>query len=149
MKKIRFDRISPSALSIRDLGLSQRDTNSVNHSVRHWVSSPLSQSHQLQTRQPEIISYPDLFLMKPKARSGQARKFSFFDRLDCERMTWVLSSACAIMAWAIHSFCKVFSSVQINILLKKWFIRLNITCNHFYLIFSDFLKLSNGVNKDL
>ena len=30
---------------------------------------------------------PDLLLMKPKVRSGQIRKFSFFDLLDCERMT--------------------------------------------------------------
>ena len=29
---------------------------------------------------------PDLSLMKPKVRSGQIRKFSFFDLLDCEQM---------------------------------------------------------------
>ena len=45
---------------------------------------------------------PDLLLLKPKARSGQIRKFSFFDLLDCERVTWVLSPARA-MACAIHS----------------------------------------------
>ena len=39
---------------------------------------------------------------KPKARSGQVRKFSCFDWLDCQRMTRVLSPAHA-MACAIHS----------------------------------------------
>ena len=71
-------------------------TNSVSHSVRHWVSPPLSQSHKQQTRQSEIIFYPDLLLTKLKAISGQVRKSNFFDWLDCERMNWVLSSAHAI-----------------------------------------------------
>ena len=31
-----------------------------------------------------LISYPDLLMTKPKARSGQARKFNFFDGLGCE-----------------------------------------------------------------
>ena len=44
---------------------------------------------------------PDPLLMKPKARSGQIRKFSFFDLLDCEQVTWVLSPTRA-MACAIH-----------------------------------------------
>ena len=31
-----------------------------------------------------LISYPDLLMTKPKARSGQAREFNFFDGLGCE-----------------------------------------------------------------
>ena len=31
-----------------------------------------------------LISYPDLLMTKPKARSGQVRKFNFFDGLGCE-----------------------------------------------------------------
>ena len=31
-----------------------------------------------------LISYPHLLMTKPKARSGQAREFNFFDGLGCE-----------------------------------------------------------------
>ena len=34
-----------------------------------------------------LISYPDLLMTKPKARSGQVGKFNFFDWLGCEQMT--------------------------------------------------------------
>ena len=36
--------------------------------------------------------YPDLLLMKPMTRSGQVRNFNFFYWLNCEWMTWVLST---------------------------------------------------------
>ena len=58
-----------------------------------------------QTLENEI-SYPDLLSKKPKARSGQLRKFMFFwigfsNCLDSEGMTYVLSSERAI-AYAIN-----------------------------------------------
>ena len=31
-----------------------------------------------------LISYPDLLMTKPRVRSGQVRKFNFFDWLGCE-----------------------------------------------------------------
>ena len=31
-----------------------------------------------------LISHPDLLLLKPRARSGQVRKFNFSDWLDCD-----------------------------------------------------------------
>ena len=33
------------------------------------------------------ISHPDLLSTKPKARSGQVIKFTFYDWLDCEEET--------------------------------------------------------------
>jgi len=38
----------------------------------------------LATKNVRVIWYPDLLFTNPKARSGQERKFSFFDWLDCE-----------------------------------------------------------------
>ena len=32
----------------------------------------------------KVISYPDLLLTKPKAKSGKVRRFNFFDWPDCE-----------------------------------------------------------------
>ena len=115
---------------------SQRVTKSVNHSVRHWVSPTLSQSHRQQTRWPEIILNPDLLLTKPKAISGQARKFNFLEWLQCERMTWVLSSAHAIWheQFIFFFFCKDSSSDQINIFTKEVVFHLNITCKTIFIL---------------
>ena len=58
---------------------------------------------------------PDLSLMKPKVRSGQIRKFSFFDLLDCEQNNDVSVVSCTRYGVCnLLVLYEVFSSFQIN-----------------------------------
>ena len=79
-----------------------------------------------------VTSRSDLLLTDPKARSGQVRKFKFFDWLDCERITRVLSSARGL-ACAIHSL-QLTLSIQINIFTGKVVFRLKITCKTIFIL---------------
>ena len=63
-------------------------------SMFQWEKKP--NSFAINSPLESIISYPDLLLTKLKAISGQVRKFNYFDWLDCERMTRVLSPVRAI-----------------------------------------------------
>ena len=62
------------------------------------------------------------------------RKFNFFDWLDCERMTKVLSTVNAMACAQKVILCKVFSSVQINIFTEEVVFRLNINCKTIFIL---------------
>ena len=92
-----------------------------------------------------LISYPDLLMTKPKARSGQVRKFNFLIGLVVSE--W--RECCHLRALSCVQFilCKVFC-VQMNIFTKIAVFCLNITCKTIFILSFkiDFLKLSLGVN---
>ena len=81
-----------------------------------------------------MLQFILFFLTKPKARSGLVRKFNFFDWLDCERMTKVLSPVNAMACAQKVILCKVFSSVQINVFTEEVVFRLNINCKSIFIL---------------
>ena len=62
------------------------------------------------------------------------RKFNFFDWLDCEPMTKVLSPVNAMAGAQKVILCKIFSSVQINIFTEEVVFRLNINCKTIFML---------------
>ena len=62
------------------------------------------------------------------------RKFNFFDWLDCERMTRVLSPARAMACAQMVILCKVFSCVQVNIFTEEVVFRLNINFKAIFIL---------------
>ena len=63
-----------------------------------------------------------------------SEKIQFFDWLDCERMTKVLSPVNTMACAQKVILCKVFSSVQINIFTEEVVFRLNINCKTIFIL---------------
>ena len=72
-----------------------------------------------------LIFHPDLLLLKPKAISGQVRKFNFSDWLDSDLPESAV--VCEIYSLQSLQFCSK------NIFVEKVVFRLNIACKTVFL----------------